>query len=136
MPWPLAARCLFLVALAAASAACSAYWYALPWPKPAGVTVIGFALEWLGFVFLWFAFRRHDPLAWMAGALVMFPLAQALVHGVASEMSNSVDLRGWGGFVVVFMLRAMVSCCLCMAAYAVFFIWRKMQGLSADVTGL
>lgn len=96
---------------------------------------MGFALEWLGFVFLWFGFRRHNPLAWMAGALVLFPLAQALVHWVASEMNPSVDFKGWGGFQAVFVLRFVASCWLCMAAYAVFFIWRKIRGLGADAIG-
>ncbi|MES2612160.1 MAG: hypothetical protein V4679_18050 [Pseudomonadota bacterium] len=96
---------------------------------------MGFALEWLGFVFLWFAFRRHNPLAWMAGALILFPLAQALVHWVAGEMDPRVDFKGWGGLQAVFMLRFMVSCWLCMAAYAVYFIVQRLQGRSADVTG-
>lgn len=133
MPLALAARCLLLVALCAASAATSAYWYASPMPKPAGLPALGFALEWLGFAFIWFALRRWNPLLWMVGALVMFPLAQALVHWFASEIDPRVDFKGWGGFQAVFVLRFMVSCGVCMAAYAAFFIVRKVQGLSANV---
>lgn len=69
----------------------------------------------------------------------MFPLAQALVHWVASEMDHRVDFRGWGGFQAVFMLRAMVSCCLCMAAYAVCFtvqwLWDRAQRPGASGVG-
>lgn len=133
MPLALVSRCLLLAALVAASAACSAYWYASPFPKPAGLSAMGFLLEWLGFVFLWFAFRRWTPLLWVAGALLVFPLAQALVNWMAGEMNLAVDFRGWGGFQAVFMLRLMVSCWLCMAAYAVYFIFQRLQGRSANV---
>lgn len=96
---------------------------------------MGFVLEWLAFVFVWFACRRWTPLLWMAGALLVFPLAQALVHWVANEINPGVDFRGWGGFQALFMLRLMVSCCLCMAAYGLYFIVQRLRGRSADVLG-
>lgn len=68
-------------------------------------------------------------------ALIMFPLAQALVHGAASDMNLRVDFPGWGGFHAVFVLRLMVSCWLCMVAHGLYFIVQRLRGRSADVLG-
>ena len=103
----LIARCLLLAALATASVACSVQWYATPYPKPEGLATMGWLLQ--------------------------FPLAQAAVHWMAGEMGLTRDFTGWGGFQAMFWLHAIISCCLCMAAYGVYFVLRWVQGLSANV---
>ena len=129
----LIARCLLLAALASASVACSVHWYATPYPKPEGLATMGWLLQWMAFLCIWFGFRTLNPLAWMLGGLALFPLAQATVHWMAGEMGLSRDFAGWGGFQAMFWLHAIISCWLCMAAYGVYFILRRVQGLSANV---
>lgn len=134
--WGLLARCLLLAALAVASVACSVQWYATPYPnKPEGLVTMGLLLQWMAFLCIWFGFRTLQPLAWMLGGLVLFPVAQATVHWAAGEVDLTRDFVGWGGFQALLLLHAIVSCWLCMLAYVLYFILRRAWGLSADVIG-